>query len=142
MVQEIPEEILLAQVGQKALIKKGDAVLICRGPGSPERWDIPGGRIHKEEDPREALKREIHEELGVDVHVGKPFDVFVEQMTSAGHPRYFVLFEATLVDDNAEFTLADDEIAEVRWVRKDDVDTLAWWPGWQEIFTTYFKERT
>lgn len=37
--------------------------------------------LHKNEDPRLGLAREVKEEPGLDVEVGRPFDVFVEQCT-------------------------------------------------------------
>ena len=35
-------------------------------------WELPGGKVEKDEDPREALKREIREELGVEIEVLNP----------------------------------------------------------------------
>ncbi len=39
-------------------------------------WEFPGGKINPGEDLTDCLKREICEELGVDIHVGKQFGAY------------------------------------------------------------------
>lgn len=56
----------LFQVSVKAFIQKGKRVLIVRAPKT-RLWDLPGGRIHKNEPGasiKDTLKRELTEELG------------------------------------------------------------------------------
>lgn len=55
-----------------AAILRGKArVLLChRSPHRlwfPNVWDFPGGHVHAGEDPEDALRRELIEELGVEL---------------------------------------------------------------------------
>ncbi|GAB4268413.1 MAG: hypothetical protein Kow0092_22200 [Deferrisomatales bacterium] len=52
---------------------RGRVLLARRLPGGPHggRWEFPGGKVEPGESRTEALGREIREELGVEVRVGK-----------------------------------------------------------------------
>jgi 8-oxo-dGTP pyrophosphatase MutT (NUDIX family) len=137
MVQEIPEAMLQAHIGQKIILEREGMVLMCRHPQF-EKWDFPGGRLHTGESPLEGLVREVKEEIGVDITVHNPLYISLEPMTKP--QRYYVLFAATLVDSSAEFVLDADEIAELRWVGPTDVDTLVTWDDWRTILTRHFTK--
>lgn len=49
----------------KAFIREGNALLFIQHENG--RWDIPGGRISIPESLLDCLRREVHEEIGVDV---------------------------------------------------------------------------
>ena len=54
-----------------AVIEKGGKYLVSRRPRGDENvWEFPGGTLEEGETLAECLKREIDEELGVDVDVG------------------------------------------------------------------------
>jgi 8-oxo-dGTP pyrophosphatase MutT (NUDIX family) len=56
------------QRGVKCVLTRGDRILLVRHTyGDRERWELPGGGVKRRESPREAARREVLEELGVDV---------------------------------------------------------------------------
>ena len=57
-----------------AIIIKDDKVLVCqrtRHQTMPLKWEFPGGKIETGEQPRDALRRELDEELGIAATVGE-----------------------------------------------------------------------
>jgi 8-oxo-dGTP diphosphatase len=57
-----------------ALIFRDDLILVCqrtRHQTMPLKWEFPGGKIEEGEQPRDALHRELNEELGIDATVGE-----------------------------------------------------------------------
>ena len=56
-----------------ALIWQHGRVLICqrtRYQSMPLKWEFPGGKIEEGEQPRDALRRELDEELGIRAVIG------------------------------------------------------------------------
>lgn len=56
-----------------ALIWREGKILICqrtRHQPMPLKWEFPGGKIEEGEQPRDALRRELDEELGIAAVIG------------------------------------------------------------------------
>jgi 8-oxo-dGTP diphosphatase len=56
-----------------ALIAKDGKLLVCqrtRHQTMPLKWEFPGGKIEEREQPRDALRRELEEELGIVATIG------------------------------------------------------------------------
>jgi len=56
-----------------ALILKNGKILVCqrtKHQTMPLKWEFPGGKIEEGEQPQDALRRELEEELGIDATIG------------------------------------------------------------------------
>jgi len=78
-----------------ALLFEEGRVLICqRSPEGqfPNKWEFPGGKIEPGEDAKEALRRELLEELGIIAEIGE--EVWQVEHQYPGHPPVRLLFFA------------------------------------------------
>lgn len=74
------------RIAAYALLVRGDEVLLTRMSARtriPGRWTLPGGGIDHGEDPRAALRREVHEETGLWAEPGAVVDVHSSHFTGA-----------------------------------------------------------
>jgi len=128
------EQHLLADIPVKALIVKDGRVLITKD----RRWELPGGRMNVGETPEQTLHREVLEELGTTVTILGLQDVFVRTESDPAH--VLVVYRCRLVNDEP-FQTDQKEIQEMRWISKeDDLSTIDFFPGYQEMLTKYFNE--
>lgn len=110
------------------LIDPKNKKILCaqRGPGRSlaNLWEFPGGKIEPGETPREALKRELSEELIVDVDVDK--EIF--EMTSYEYD--FGIVELTTYI--CHLKLGTPKITEhiaIKWLPNNELDSLNWAPA-------------
>lgn len=107
-----------------AIIREG-RVLIAKRKASgplPFLWEFPGGKLEKGETPEQAVAREIREELGVNIEVGRELargKASVQSTTIA-----LRVFEARLQSENEEVQALDH--SELRWVRAEEFNDFTW----------------
>lgn len=101
-------------VTQKAIIfNRHEDILLVR-PTVGTGWTLPGGRIQEGEGAEEALTREITEETGLSIRVGKPVKTMTELwFTDGGEPMFTVVYECATEESNV--TLNDEHEA-FEWV--------------------------
>lgn len=129
----------VGKVSLRAIIIRDEKALIARDINDPDIWEIPGGRLDEEEGLEACLKRELVEELGVHIAVG-PL-IYAEQFhqTRDGVLSLLIAYEATLVDPDAPFKLAPDEVAEVKWVGKDELQHQKIYDNCLHALKAYWK---
>jgi len=101
------------------LIVKDGKVLVCqrtRHQTMPLKWEFPGGKIEEREQPRDALRRELEEELGILATVGDEVKRVRHEYPNGGmvELRFFVVREYQKEIENRIFK-------EIRWAEPKDL---------------------
>ena len=104
-----------------ALIWKNGRLLICqrtRHQVMPLKWEFPGGKIEEGEQPRDALRRELDEELGIRAHVGDEVVRFRHEYPNGNaiELRFYVVRSYVGEIDNRIFRA-------VRWAKPSELPT-------------------
>lgn len=81
------------------------------------KWDLPGGRIKFGETPLDTLKREVKEEVGIDVEIQKPVGMWYFFRQNDGHQVVATTFLCKPITNIVKVGNEEDEnIVEHRWV--------------------------
>ena len=102
-----------------ALMMKDGEILVCqrtRHQPMPLKWEFPGGKIEDGEQPRDALRRELDEELGIDAQIGEEVARIRHEYKSGGSVelRFFVVNHYTGEIENRIFR-------DVRWAKRSEL---------------------
>lgn len=108
-----------------AIIQKDEYIFATqRGYGEfKDGWEFPGGKIEQGETPKEALVREIKEELNTEINVGKLLDIV--EYDYPGFHLTMHCFMCTIKSGNLE--LKEHEAA--KWLTKETLDDVDWLPA-------------
>lgn len=123
---------------QKAFIVNDGKILLVKkskdDPSHPNEWEIPGGRIEFGETIDEHIKREVMEEVGIDIIPKEPFAIWTWIM-KRGEDEIQVIAvgrycDAVNLDVNDHNRVSDDYLADIEWV---DIDKVFSYPLIKDI---------
>jgi 8-oxo-dGTP diphosphatase len=102
-----------------ALIFRDGKILICqrtRHQTMPLKWEFPGGKIEEGEQPRDALRRELEEELGIEAQIGEEAARIRHEYPNGGmiELRFFRVNEYKSEIENRIFR-------DLRWVKRSEL---------------------
>ncbi len=111
--------------GVGVVVCKDDAVLLIQRGNPPGRgdWGLPGGAVELGETLRDAARREIREECGIEIALGELLDTFeVLQRDDAGRVQYhYVVIDFAAAYVSGDLRAASD-VLDARWVAPRDLD--------------------
>jgi len=113
-------------LGTACLIERDGRVLLVRA-AYRRNWSLPGGLLDRGEVPADGLRRELREEVGIDVDVRDDPVVLVD----LGSQLVEFFFHAHLADgvDPDSVRAASAEIEEVGWFTLDEARELVHGPS-------------
>ena len=113
-----------------AIIRDSDERVFCtqRGYGEwKDWWEFPGGKIEAGESHKDALRREIREELATDIEVGSLLTT-----VEYDYPKFHLTMHCYLCSIiSGEIELREHKSA--RWLTVEALDSVEWLPADKEV---------
>ncbi|OGI31352.1 MAG: hypothetical protein A3G09_05040 [Candidatus Moranbacteria bacterium RIFCSPLOWO2_12_FULL_48_12] len=124
----------------KGIVERDGKILVLKRSALddhlPEVWETPGGGVDREENPQEALKREILEETGLVVAIGRPFNVFTFRKDT-GEFKVGITFLCQY--ESGEMKLSEEH-SEYRFIKPSEFAELPSIPSLYEEIARYGNE--
>ncbi len=120
-----------------AIIERDGLVLAAQRSADmslPLKWEFPGGKIDPGETPEDCLRRELVEEMGVQVCIGKGLPA------STHHYPNFAVTLYPFVCSIASGEIILHEHAAIDWLAPEELHTLDWAEADVPVIEAYLAE--
>lgn len=121
-----------------AIIEQHGLVLAAQRSAAmslPLKWEFPGGKLQPGETPEECLQREIVEELGVQIKLGRGLAASTHH-----YPAFTVtLYPFVCAIDSGELIM--HEHGAIAWLTPEDLPSLDWAEADLPVIQAYLAEQ-
>ena len=104
-----------------ALIIREEKILICQrteDQAMPLKWEFPGGKVERDEDLKDALHRELEEELGIDAVIGRKVAA-IQHTYASGYALELYFYRV----DQFKHEIQNRIFRDVRWIDRQELPT-------------------
>jgi ADP-ribose pyrophosphatase YjhB (NUDIX family) len=117
--------------GVKCILKNEDKILMIRKTFGSDKWVFPGGAIKKDEQPVDAVRREIVEDLGIDIIEVRELGLFTQNIRYRKETMYCFSgkIQAWVLKYDTQ------KIREVGWFSENELPHLT--PVSESVFKLY-----
>lgn len=141
MSREYPSQPI---VGVGAIVLRDHDVLLVRRGKEPLKgvWSLPGGALELGENLEDGIRREVREEVGLEVEVGPIVEVF-ERITpdEKGAIRYHYVLIDYLCRPTGGTLVAADDADDARWFAVNELKNIDITEGTPPVIEKAFRMR-
>lgn len=121
------------------IIDDHERVLLTRRCVEPfcGQWVMPGGKVDHGEPLLEALHREVHEEVGLEVQIEGLLDVY-EHVALGGNNDHYVILYYRAHPLTCELIPNNQEVTEADWVPANQLARYNMTPGTRHILAQVY----
>jgi len=125
-------------------------LMVCGAKWPKGSWCFPQGGINENETHREAVKRELNEELGTNNFdiIGKSIVehvyLFPEEIAQKKgfDGQYQTIWFVKLLEEESKIKFPEEEISEAKWFEQDEIIENMAFPEQKETFKKVVEELT
>jgi 8-oxo-dGTP diphosphatase len=124
-----------------AVIESSGKILVCQRRHDDTfglMWEFPGGKIRHGETPRQALARELQEELGVKAEVGEELFHTTHRYAEISEPIELTFFSAALNPDLIRNLVFET----MEWRAPESLGELNFLPADREFVATLIRNKS
>lgn len=111
-------------MGAGALIRDPRGRPLIVEPTYKGTWELPGGAVEVDESPRAACDREVQEELGIRLPIGRLLCLEWQGPEPDRSESLMFVYDAGVLPQDTIIRLPEDELASVRFVETPELDEL------------------
>ena len=134
------------EVIARAVVMQGDKILLAQAKGSLNMF-LPGGHIEKGEFAREALRRELAEELGLDADIGEyigTLEYIYSKKNGEQIQEVNIIFKVSIASQEVK---SREKLLEFKWVYASELESVNLLPeplpvllhGWLQTLEPFYE---
>lgn len=112
------------RMGAGVLIRDERGRVLLVEPTYKAYWEIPGGAVEADESPRTACVREVEEELGLRLEIGRLLCIEWQGPEAERSESLMLVYDGGVLTDTSDVRLPSDELASFGFLGADELDTV------------------